>query len=103
MKLNPGFRPGLGMNLFSLTPPDLACYAYAMVNRQDVPYLPGSPEFGRHLLLVEIIFVGTKLAIEPQPSQNHYRWYRSLFRALSAYQACKLNQCHDSARLKRRC
>jgi hypothetical protein len=35
-----------------------------MVNRQDVPYSPGSPEIGRHLLLAEITFDGTKLAIE---------------------------------------
>src|ERR1035437_9854736 len=53
--------------LFSLPPPDLVCYAYAMVNRQDVPYLPGlpgSPEIGRPPLSAEIIFDGTKLAIE---------------------------------------
>jgi hypothetical protein len=50
--------------LFSLPPPDLVCYAYAMVNRQDVPYSPGSPEIGRGLLPAEIIFDGTKLALE---------------------------------------
>ena len=64
MKLPAGFRPGLGMNLFSLTAADSACYTYAMVNRQDALYSLGSPEIGRHLLLVEIIFVGTKLAID---------------------------------------
>jgi hypothetical protein len=35
-----------------------------MVNRQDALYSPGSPEIGRHLLAAEIIFDGTKLAIE---------------------------------------
>jgi len=50
--------------LFSLPPLDLVCYAYAMVNRQDVPYSPGSPKIGRGLLPAEIIFDGTKLAIE---------------------------------------
>jgi hypothetical protein len=35
-----------------------------MVNRQDVPYSPGSPKIGRHLLAAKIIFDGTKLAIE---------------------------------------
>ncbi len=35
-----------------------------MVNRQDFPYSPGSPEIGRHLLLADMTFVGTKLAIE---------------------------------------
>src|SRR5208337_948200 len=36
-----------------------------MVNRQDVPYPPGSPEIGRRPLRVEIIFDGTKLPVEP--------------------------------------
>jgi len=40
--------------LFSLTPADLLCYAYAMVNRQDASYSPRSPESGRHLLPAEI-------------------------------------------------
>jgi len=53
-----------GMNYSSLPPPDLACYAYAMVNRQDVLYSPGSLEIGRPLRLAEIVFDGTKLAIE---------------------------------------
>jgi hypothetical protein len=35
-----------------------------MVNRQDVPYSPGSPKIGRGLLPAEIIFDGTKLALE---------------------------------------
>jgi hypothetical protein len=35
-----------------------------MVNRQDALYSPGSPEIGRRLLAAEIIFDGTKLAIE---------------------------------------
>ena len=35
-----------------------------MVNRQDALYSPRSPEIERHLLLAEIIFDGTKLAIE---------------------------------------
>jgi hypothetical protein len=52
------------MNYFSLPPPDFACYAYAMVNRQDAPHSPGSPEIGRPLRLAEIVFDGTKLAIE---------------------------------------
>jgi len=40
--------------LFSLTPADLLCYPYAMVNRQDATYSPRSPESGRHLLPAEI-------------------------------------------------
>jgi hypothetical protein len=35
-----------------------------MVNRQDVPYSPGSPEVGRAALAAGIIFDGTKLALE---------------------------------------
>jgi hypothetical protein len=58
------FSFGEGDELFSLPPPDVACYAYAMVNRQDVPYLLPSPEIGRHQPAAEIVFVGTKLAIE---------------------------------------
>src|ERR1019366_2650023 len=38
------FSFDFGDELFSLLPPDLVCYAYAMVNRQDVPYSTGSPE-----------------------------------------------------------
>jgi hypothetical protein len=60
----PGFQAGFGDELFSLTPPDSACYTYPMVNRQDALYSPRSSEIGRHLLLVEIIFGGTKLAID---------------------------------------
>ena len=60
-----GFQAGFGDELFSLPPPDLACYAYPMVNRQDSPHSPGSPEIARHQLRAEIIFVGTKLALEP--------------------------------------
>ena len=74
--------PSLRDEPFSLTPPDSACYTYAMVNRQDVPYSPGSPEIGRHLLLAEIIFDGTKLAIEgscPKTTTDgincHFRLY----------------------------
>ena len=57
-------RPGLGMNYFSLTPADLACYSYAMVNRQDALYSPASPAIGRRPLATEIIFDGTKLALD---------------------------------------
>jgi hypothetical protein len=35
-----------------------------MVNRQDIPYSPGSPKIGRGVLPAEIIFDGTKLALE---------------------------------------
>src|ERR1035437_10424983 len=35
-----------------------------MVNRQDALYSPGSPEIGRPPLSAEIIYDGTKLAIE---------------------------------------
>jgi hypothetical protein len=35
-----------------------------MVNRQDFPYLPGSPEIAQRPLVAEITFVGTKLALE---------------------------------------
>jgi hypothetical protein len=56
--------PSLRDEPFSLTPPDFACYAYPMVNRQDVPYSHRSPKIGRPLRLAEIIFDGTKLAIE---------------------------------------
>jgi hypothetical protein len=56
---------GFGDELFSLTPPDFLCYAYAMVKRQDVPCSPPrSPEIGQHPLPAEIIFDGTKLALE---------------------------------------
>jgi hypothetical protein len=34
-----------------------------MVNRQDIPHPPGSPEIGRPLRLTKIIFDGTKLAL----------------------------------------
>ena len=53
-----------GDELFSLTPADLACYTYAMVNRQDFPHLPGSPEIGRPWLLADIAFDGAKLALD---------------------------------------
>ena len=56
--------PSLRDELFSLTPPDSACYTYAMDNRQDAPYSPGSPKIGRGLLAAEIIFDGTKLPLE---------------------------------------
>ena len=62
--VSPGFGPGFGDDLFSLPPPDLVCYAYAMDNRQDAPYSPGSPELGRRSVPAEIISDGTKLAIE---------------------------------------
>jgi hypothetical protein len=35
-----------------------------MVNRQDIPYSHRSPKVGRGLLSAEIIFDGTKLALE---------------------------------------
>jgi hypothetical protein len=35
-----------------------------MVNRQDIPRSPGLPEIGRPPLSAEIIFDGTKLALE---------------------------------------
>jgi hypothetical protein len=55
----------LGDELFSLTPPDLPCYAYGMDNRHDAPDWPHSPEIGRRPLLAKTIFDGTKLPIEP--------------------------------------
>ena len=58
------FRPAFGDDLFSLPPADFACYAYAMVNRQDIPHSPGSPEIGRHQFPAEIIFDGTKLPVD---------------------------------------
>ncbi|MGD0671741.1 MAG: hypothetical protein ABSB13_06665 [Candidatus Binatus sp.] len=51
------------MNYFSLPAPDFKCYSYTMVNRQDVPCSPGSPEIGRPLRLAEFVFGGTKLAL----------------------------------------
>ena len=51
------------MNYFSLTPADLACYTYAMVNRQDVPHSPGSPKIRGGLLPAAMTFDGTKLAL----------------------------------------
>ncbi len=80
--MNPGLGPDFGDELFSLPPPDVACYAYAMVNRQDAPYSHGSPKLGRGLLSAEIIFDGTKLALVVEQSQNHYGWYELLFSAL---------------------
>jgi len=62
--LNPGFSPDFGDELFSLTPADLVCYAYGMDSRQDAPYSPASPKIGRGLPPAEIIFDGTKLALE---------------------------------------
>ncbi len=53
-----------GDELFSLPPPDLTCYTYAMANRQDIPYSPGSPEIRWPRLLADIVFDGTKLAID---------------------------------------
>jgi hypothetical protein len=53
-----------GDELFSLPAPDLACYAYAMVNRQDALHSPGSPKIGRGPLPAEKIFDGTKLRLE---------------------------------------
>ena len=73
---------GFGDELFILPAPDSACYAYAMVNRQDSPYLPRSPEIGRRPLPAKIIFDGTKLPLEASPSQNHYGWYELPFSAL---------------------
>ena len=55
---------GLGDVLFSLTPPDFLCYAYAMDNRQHALYSPGSSEIGRHPLAAKIIFDGTKLPVD---------------------------------------
>ena len=55
---------GFGDELFILPAPDSACYAYAMVNRQDALYSPGSPEIGPRQLAAEIIFDGTKLPLE---------------------------------------
>jgi len=37
-----------------------------MVNRQDFPRSPASPEIARHRLVTEIIFDGTKLSLEPR-------------------------------------
>ncbi|HEY9157531.1 hypothetical protein [Candidatus Binatus sp.] len=56
--------------LFGLPPPDLACYAYVMVNRQDIPYSHRSPKLGRGPLSAEIIFDGTKLALAAEPSKT---------------------------------
>jgi len=53
-----------------------------MVNRHDARYSPGSPEIGRLPLNAEIIFDGTKLPLEGQPSQYHNIWYELLFPAL---------------------
>ena len=74
--------PSLRDDLFSLTPPDLVCYAYGMDNRQDAPYSPGSAKIGRGLLAAEIIFDGTKLPLErsrPKTTTDgincHFRLY----------------------------
>jgi len=62
--LNPGFSPDFGDELFSLPPADLMCYAYGMDSSQDAPYSPAAPKIGRCPLAAEIIFDGTKLALE---------------------------------------
>gem|GEM_PF-1338978 len=36
-----------GMIYSACPPADAACYAYSMVNRQDIPYSLGSPEIRR--------------------------------------------------------
>jgi hypothetical protein len=59
-----GFQAGFGDELFSLPPADLACYAYAMVNREDTPRSPRSLAVGRRLPAANINFDGTKLRLE---------------------------------------
>jgi len=46
------FSSDEGDELFSLPAADVTCYAYSMVNRQDIPYSLGSPEIGRHRLAI---------------------------------------------------
>jgi hypothetical protein len=65
----------LGDELFSLTPPDSACYTYGMHDRQDATHSPDLPEIGRLQLLAKTIFDGTKLPLVEPPSQNHHIWY----------------------------
>src|ERR1039457_6049492 len=65
-----------------MTPADLACYAYAMVNRQDASYSPGSPEIGRRQLPAEIISDGTKLPIEQSRPKTTTDGRKLLFPAL---------------------
>ncbi len=68
--------------MFSLPPPDSACYAYGMDHRQDAPYSPGSSEIGRLPLAAEIIFYGTKLALErsrPQTTTDGMNWSGSVY------------------------
>src|SRR5208337_568383 len=77
-----GFQALFGDELFSLTPADLACYTYAMVNRQDVPYSQVSLEIGRPPLAAEIVFDGTKLAIERSRPKTTTDGRKLLFPAL---------------------
>ena len=75
-------RAGFGAELFSLPTADLACYAYAMVNRQDASYSPGSPEIRRRRLTANINFDGTKLAIErsrPKTTTDGRNWSSPLY------------------------
>ena len=53
-----------------------------MVNRQDSPYSPGSPEIGRRRLAAEIIFDGTKLPIERSRPKTTTDGRKLLFLAL---------------------
>jgi hypothetical protein len=55
--------PDFGDELFSLPPPDSACYAYAMVNRQDGPCSHRLLKVGRRPLTANINFDGTKLPL----------------------------------------
>ena len=73
---------GFGGELFSLPAPDFACYAYSMVNRQDVPCSPASPAIGRPPLAANINFDGTKLRLEgsrPKTTTNGMNCYFPLY------------------------
>src|SRR5208337_1342034 len=96
-----GFQALFGDELFSLTPADLACYTYAMVNRQDVPYSQVSLEIGRPPLAAEIVFDGTKLAIERSRPKTTTDGRKLLFPALFD-QPKNQNRARRSGRARQR-
>src|SRR5208282_6456241 len=70
--------------------------AYAMVNRQDAPYSHGSPKLGRGLLSAEIIFDGTKLALEGSRPKTTTDGMNCRFQLYSISQNCARRTLNDS-------
>src|ERR1035437_1084841 len=69
------FQPEFRDELFSLTPADFLCYAYAMDHTSRYPTFAGlAPKIGRRLPPANINFDGTNLALEGEPSRHHYIW-----------------------------